>query len=137
MPTTATVDGVTTITLNDGSRLSWGPSTMDGDGNLTEPNGFDWTRYGADDAIEAQDWAETRADMLAVVSAFRDLQFRQGDQVRFELDRKLVDGWYVSQWGLSSSTVTLESPEQWWTDANGRPMPEVYTREDFLIRPVV
>lgn len=32
--------------------------------------GYDWSRYSADGETEAQDWAETREEMLAVVAAF-------------------------------------------------------------------
>lgn len=68
--TATTPGGVTTVTLEDGSMLAYGPSVMDGDGNVTEPNGFDWTRYDADGETEAQDWAQTEGEMAAVVAAF-------------------------------------------------------------------
>jgi hypothetical protein len=61
---------VTTIIREDGSRLSYGPSVgVEGD-NAGQVNGFDWTRYSADNEIEAQDWAETQAEIDAVVTAF-------------------------------------------------------------------
>lgn len=56
--------------------------------------------------------------------------FRRGDRVRFEVDGEMRDGWYVSQFGYKVSTVTLERPEDWFTRADDKPMPGVYTRRD-------
>lgn len=68
----STPDGVTTITLADGRRLSYGPATTE-TGDAAE--GFNWTRYTADDEIETQDWAETAGQMAAIVA-----QFEAGEQ---------------------------------------------------------
>lgn len=67
MTTTSTPDGVTTITLSDGRRLSYGPATTEtGD----QAEGFDWTRYSAGGEIEAQDWTETTEQMGMIVAEF-------------------------------------------------------------------
>lgn len=63
--------------------------------------------------------------------------FQQGDRIRFDLKGKLVDGWYVAQFGTNVSTVTVEPPQEWWRDVHGHPMPLVYTREDSSIKPAV
>lgn len=60
---------VKTITREDGSRLSYGPSVTEDGGS----EGFDWTRYSADDAIEAQDWAADDTAMSVVVAQFEGL----------------------------------------------------------------
>lgn len=65
--TTTTPDGVTTITLDDGRRLSYGPAAT-GTGEAAE--GFDWTRYSADGEIEVQDWAPTGEDIAVIVAEF-------------------------------------------------------------------
>ena len=66
-PITATPDGVMTIRLADGRRLSFGPAATE-TGELA--SGWDWTRYSAGDEPEAQDWAETEEEMFAVLKAF-------------------------------------------------------------------
>lgn len=53
----------------------------------------------------------------------------------FELDGKLLQGWYAYPFGEFNSCVTLEPPEQWVVKANGKPMPAVYTRRNREIRP--
>jgi hypothetical protein len=61
--------------------------------------------------------------------------FTQRQPVLFELDGRLLQGWYVSTFGPYNSTVTLEAPEEWLIRGDGVPMPGVYTRRNEHIRP--
>jgi len=70
--TRTTPDDVTTVTLEDGRRLSYGPAaTETGDA----ADGFDWTCYSADDEVEAQGWEPTEEQMAAVVAGFDSLRY--------------------------------------------------------------
>lgn len=131
MSTTTTPDGVTTVTLEDGRRLSYGPATTE-TGDAAE--GFDWTRYSADDEIEMQDWTETGGQMDAVVAQFKS--FAPRDRVRFEADGELRDGWYAGRWTEISSRVTLIPPDEWPVGGDGVARPVTYIRLDAEITPV-
>jgi len=131
MTTTTTPDGITTVTLEDGRRLSYGPATTE-TGDAAE--GFDWTRYSADDEIEIQDWAPTGEHMDALVAQFTTFAPRQ--RVRFEVEGETREGWYAGRWTEISSRVTLIPPAEWPVGGDGVARPATYIRLDAEIHPV-
>ena len=72
--------GTVTVVSADGqSKVVFGESTMDGDGRVTEPNGYDWTAYRFDReddtgpgcwVTSVSDWAETDEDMTAALKRY-------------------------------------------------------------------
>jgi hypothetical protein len=64
---TETPDGIMTLALDGGGRISFGPATTE-TGEAAE--GWDWAAYDAADKIEAQDWAETDGAMAAALARY-------------------------------------------------------------------
>jgi predicted DNA-binding protein len=62
-------DGTFGMQYADGTRIEFGESVLDGDGNPTEPNGWDWTEYGTDGEAGRQDWAPDNETLIGVLKS--------------------------------------------------------------------
>lgn len=77
----------------------------------------------------------SRAEAIRrLVSAGLSASFTQGEPAGFEgPGGRLVRGWYVSQSGYNTSTVTAEPPADWFIRPDGEPAPATFTRRDCQI----